>query len=165
MAGFTLYEITGYYKTLQEMDGESADFDLAGALDMIEEQLEEKVSNIAKLVKCLEAESTAYGVEIDRMRKHAQAVDARVRGLRQYVLENLQAAGIGVLQAGLFKARVQNSPPSCEIVSEDQIPAEYRTERVVIDVDRRAIIEAWKTAGNEIPGVVVHQGQHLRFYP
>ena len=165
MAGFTLYELTDYYRRLQEMEGADTELNLTEALDMIEEKLEQKVENIAKLVKCLEGESLAYGVEIDRMRKHAQAVDNRVRGLKAYVLDNLQAAGLTVLQAGLFKVRVQNSPPSCEIVAEADLPDVYKTERVVVDINKRAIIEAWKASGEAIPGAVCRQNQHLRIYP
>ena len=84
MAGFTLYELTDFYRRLQDMDGDDPAFDLADALNTVEEKLEVKVENIAKLVKCLEGESLAYGVEIDRMRKHAQAVDSRVRGLWRF---------------------------------------------------------------------------------
>ena len=165
MAGFTLYELTGFYRTLADMDAEDTTLNLKEALDTVGGQLADKVENIAKLVRTLEAEANAYDQEANRLAKHMVALKVRSAGLKAYVLDNLQAAGLTVLQAGLFKVRVQNSPPSCEIVAEADLPDEYKTERVVVDVDRRAIIENWKATGADVPGAICRQGQHLRIYP
>ena len=78
----------------------------------------------------------------------------------------MQAVNMTSIKGSLFTVRIQNSSPSCEVVDEKSVPGQWRTERtvVVVDIDKHAIVRAWK-AGEETPGVIVRQAQHIRIYP
>ena len=64
----------------------------------------------------------------------------------------------------MLKVRLQNSPPSCEVLDETWVPEKYREVITTIKIDRKAIIGEWK-AGTEVPGTKVTQGKFIRIYP
>lgn len=60
-----LYELTETYKNLLDLDLEEEE--LQGHLKNIEDEIEVKAENIAKVLKDLEAESEVYKKEIERL--------------------------------------------------------------------------------------------------
>lgn len=157
-----LYELADMYKRLLEL-GEDG-IEVRVCLDSIGEDLETKAINTAKAIRCLEGESLAYGAEIRRMKEHADAVDSRVRALRQYLIDNLGVVGLTEVKGDVLRVKVQASPFSCRIIDETAIPEQYCERVVVTHYDSKAIIDAVK-AGQDVPGAVVAQGKHIRIYP
>ena len=158
-----LYELADAYHLLAraaEDDEDPLAFDTA--LGQLEDEIGSKVDNIARLARSLEAEAVGFSTEADRLAKRAGSLEARVRSLKLYLKSNLEAVGLARLQAGLFTALVQKSPPACEVLDQEAVPEEFtavvpETRRV----DARAVIEEWKR-GVEVPGTRVTQGTHLR---
>jgi len=151
-----LYELTEAYRLLQD---EEADYEVA--LEQIGDAFEVKAENVAKVIRELEAEAKAYEDEISRMAGIKTARENRVKSLKGYLQANMEAAGIEKVKGSVLSVGLQNSPPSCEIVDESQVPDDYKEERISIYINRKSITDALK-AGGEIPGTVLTQSRHIR---
>lgn len=158
-----LYELSTMYNRLLDLDGE---YDIEAALNTITEDFGTKVENTAKVIRSLEAEAKACEEELARLDRHAAALRARAKRVKEYILSNMLAVNMTSIKGSLFTVRIQNSTPSCEIIDEAALLPEWRSERtvVVVDIDKHAIIRAWK-AEQETPGAIIHQGQYIRIYP
>ncbi|MBE9048522.1 siphovirus Gp157 family protein, partial [Pleurocapsales cyanobacterium LEGE 10410] len=57
--------------------------------------------------------------------------------------------------------KIQNNPPSCQVlIQTEDLPEEYRYEKVEIKPDKKAITQAWKQ-GIEVEGTEVFQKQRV----
>ncbi|MBE9048571.1 siphovirus Gp157 family protein, partial [Pleurocapsales cyanobacterium LEGE 10410] len=57
--------------------------------------------------------------------------------------------------------KIQNNPPSCQVLIPTQdLPEEYRYEKVEVKPDKKAITQAWKQ-GIEVEGTEVFQKQRV----
>ena len=144
-----LYEITDIYLNLENIDDE---IDITAALENIDGALEEKLENVAKLVRNLEAEAKAYEEEEKRLRAQKQAAKNRVESIKRYVKENLEEIGRDKVEAGIFKWSLQNGPGRVEITDETKIPEEFFVKEIkpLKAEIKKAIEEGVITEGAEI---------------
>jgi hypothetical protein len=70
--------------------------------------------------------------------------------------------GVTELQGNQFKYKLSPSAPSVEIVDENQLPAIYCREKVVLTGDKDAVKKHVLESGEEIPGVRINRGMTLR---
>lgn len=117
-----LYEITDIYLNLESIDDE---IDVSAALAEVDGELEDKLENIAKLIRNLEAEAKAYEDEEKRLKAQKQAAKNRIESLKRYVKGSLETIGKDKVEAGIFKWSLQNGPGRVEITDETKIPEEY----------------------------------------
>lgn len=117
-----LYEITDIYLNLENIDDE---IDITAALAEVDGELEDKLENIAKLIRNLEAEAKAYEDEEKRLKAQKQATKNRIESLKRYVKGSLETIGKDKVEAGIFKWSLQNGPGRVEITDETKIPEEY----------------------------------------
>lgn len=144
-----LYEITEMYAAMEALDD---NVDITAALENIDSALEEKLENVAKLIRNLEAEAKAYEEEEKRLRAQKQAAKNRVESIKRYVKESLEEIGRDKVEAGIFKWSLQNGPGRVEITDETKIPEEYFvTEIKPLKAEiKKAIEEGVITEGAEI---------------
>lgn len=144
-----LYEITEMYAAMEALDDS---VDITAALENIGGALEEKLENVAKLIRNLEAEAKAYEEEEKRLRAQKQAAKNRVECIKRYVKENLEEIGRDKIEAGIFKWSLQNGPGRVEITDETKIPEEFFvTEIKPLKAEiKKAIEEGVITEGAEI---------------
>ena len=100
-----LYELSAAWVELQEMDCDPQT--LADTLEAIEGELDEKLVNISKLVRSLNADAEAVQFEILRLRTQKERIEKKVDALAATV-ENGQehAATNSVVSGGLSGAVV-----------------------------------------------------------
>ncbi|MEJ8785359.1 siphovirus Gp157 family protein [Peptoniphilus sp. HCN-40583] len=122
-----LYEIAEMYEAMESLDD---NIDITAALENIDGALEEKLENVAKLVRNLEAEAKAYEEEEKRLRAQKQAAKNRVESIKRYVKENLEEIGRDKVEAGIFKWSLQNGPGRVEITDETKIPEEFFVKEI-----------------------------------
>lgn len=123
-------------------------------------EFDEKVQDIALYVRTMETEQEVIESEMKRLKTKAAARATRVERLKAYLLEQLQARGLrkaGGVKAGV---RLQNNPPSVNVVEETAIPLTYWIAREPT-LDKTAILTALK-AGQPVAGCEIKQGEHLR---
>lgn len=113
--------------------------------------IEEKVENIVKYVKSLEALAEAKKAEAKRLSESAGKDLNKVEWLKQYIADNLNAAGIKSLQAGVFTLAFRKGSEVVE-VDETKLPEWAfipQEPKPMGKADLKKIIQA----GKEIPGV------------
>lgn len=117
-----LYELTEIYENIENLDD---DVNVASALATVDGELEDKLENIAKMIKNLNATAAAYEEEEKRLKAQKIAVKNRVDDIKRYVKENLEAIGKDKVEAGIFKWSLQFGPGRVEITDETKIPKEF----------------------------------------
>jgi hypothetical protein len=162
-----LYELVGQYRQLEQL--ESSD-DLPAevirdTLDGLEGQLQEKATNVALFCRNLESVADAIDEAAATMQARGTRLRARAQSLQQYLLLNLQAAGISKVESPFFTLTVKKNPPTVVIDSENLIPAKFmRTPEPPPPPkpapDKKAIGDAIK-AGEEVPGAHAEQRERL----
>ena len=157
-----LYEIKDQFLILDKFieENEESKDSFKMAFEQIQGSLEEKAEGYIKYIKNLTAEAEAFKTEADRMSKKASSLKAHADRVKSTLDETLQELNIKELNAGLFKIKYQNNPPSVEVLDIDLIPINYKLPQE-IRVDKKAILQDIK-AGQEVPGVEIKVGESMR---
>lgn len=149
--------------------------ELAELCDAVEQGLADKAEAVALYIRELESSAAAVQAEEERLAARRRHYERAAKGLKGYLLMQLQRADIPKIEGKLITVTRQKSPPSVRgSLSQAQmaklasvtggmpddvlvvtIPESYR-------LDGKAIVAAWK-AGQPIPdGITVEQTEHLR---
>ena len=153
-----LYELTQNYLQVLEM-AENGD-DLADTLESLEDAIEVKAENTAKVIKQLEANAEMLANESRRLSERKSAIENNVRNLKSYLQEQLEKCGKTKINGEIFTVAIQNNPQSVEVIDETKIPLEFFIEQAP-KLDKKTLLQHLK---NEelIPGATLKQSQSLR---
>jgi hypothetical protein len=121
-------------------------------LDSIQAPLAEKVENIVKFMKNLEADEVAYKAEADRLKEKADSTKKKREWLKAYLDENLKVAGISELKAGVFNIKYRKGSEAVQ-VDESVLPEDYwiPAYKPLSKTDLKKMVKE----GKEIPGVSI----------
>ena len=168
MQELRLYEISTEYRLLAERLADM-DLDATTVADTLEasgltDALPDKVQGVEMVARAAEMHCPTIDAEIARL----QALKARrqkiAQGLRDYILWNMQNAGVERIECPLFCMSLKKNPPAVEVLDESQIPAGYwRTytpKPPEPRIDKPAIAAAIKK-GDDVPGARLVQGTRL----
>ena len=164
----TLYEITRDLVLLKDIDvleptnGEPEENrleQLRQALDNLNMKFVDKVTNIVKFVKNLEAQRDAVACEAKRLSDRKKAMDNRIDWLKNYVKTAMQATQSEKIKYALFTIYVGQSQPSVEVLKIDEVEEQFI--RIKKEVDKTKILEQVKSTGVIPAGVNIVQGTHL----
>jgi Siphovirus Gp157 len=155
-----LYELSNAYKQVMDLLEEGETESLRDTLESIQEPLEDKAENIAKLVQSSLAECEVIKSEEKRLADRRRALETKVTGLKQYLFEQLEHAGLSKVKRPTITVSIQNNPPSVEVLDEGLILSQFRIPQPD-KVDKKALLIHLKE-GNELPGVTLKQGRGLR---
>jgi hypothetical protein len=141
------------------------DLDEQTVLDTLESmsgELEVKATNVAMFVRNLEATALAIKDAEGAMAARRKSIEARAKRLNDYLLSNMQHAGIQKIESPYFTLAIRSNPPAVVIDEPDLIPAEFmrQPDPPPPSPDKAAIKEAIK-AGEEVPGARLAQGVRL----
>jgi hypothetical protein len=163
-----LYVITNEYLALAERLADG-DFDAQTIADTIEasgitDELAVKAQGIEHVARGAEAHNLAIDAEIARLQALKTQRTKVAAGLRSYLLDNMQRAGIEKIECPLFSISIRKNPPSVEIIDQLSLPAQYMVlpdpVPPVATPDKKAIGVALK-AGEDVPGAKLVQGVRL----
>ena len=123
----TLYELRNEWEyELQTMLEEGVDEQVINdTLEGIGAEIEAKADGYAKIMRNLQAEADAYGVEIKRMADRKKALESHVERLKRNLEQTMIATGKEKFKTELFGFNIQNNPPKVVIDNPQMIPAEY----------------------------------------
>ncbi|MBA2877995.1 replicative superfamily II helicase [Anoxybacillus kamchatkensis] len=155
-----LYELAQNYAHLMEMAEEMESDALVDTLQSLEDAIEEKVENIAKLIRNLEADAKIIKEEEQRLAERRRAIEAKVERLKTYLQEQLEVAGLQKVKRPTITVAIQNNPPSVEIADEKLIPSKFMIPQPA-KVDKKSILDRLKN-GEVIPGVTLKQTKGVR---
>lgn len=160
MPNLSLYKMTADYEKafLELADLDIPDDAITDTLQAIEGELSLKIANVGAFIKNLEAEADKIKSAETEIAKRRLAYESKVSRMKVYLKENMERSGIKKVSAvdGTFAITLIAPRASLVIDSEDSIPAEYKSERTVIDIDKAAIKKALEE-GVDIGGA------HLEF--
>ena len=153
-----LYELSVAFQEVQNMELDPEV--MKDTLDSIEDAIESKAENIAKLVRNLESDVSAYKEEEDRLKTKRQATENKVKWLKTYLEDNMKLTGKTKFKSGMFNFSIQKNPASVNITDERIIPDEFLIQQPP-KVDKTSLKEALKS-GIEVPGAELKQTEGLR---
>jgi hypothetical protein len=127
-------------------------------MDSIQAPIEEKVENIVKYMKSLEALADAKKLEAKRLSDSASSDLKKVEWFKNYMADNLKKANITKLQAGIFSLGWRKGTEVVQI-DETKTPTAdeaphlylYQEPKLIGKTDLKKLIKE----GKEIPGVSI----------
>jgi hypothetical protein len=156
----SLYNLTNDFAAvvnhLEEMELDSEV--LQDTLDSLQAPIEEKVENIVKYMKSLEALADAKKLEAKRLSDSASSDLKKVEWFKNYMADNLKKANITKLQAGIFSLGWRKGTEVVQI-DETKTPTAdeaphlylYQEPKFIGKTDLKKLIKE----GKEIPGVSI----------
>lgn len=156
----TLYELTGQYLDIYNLE-----IDDETKLDTIEslglnEEIEAKAENYAKLIRNLEADKQIYKEEEQRFKEKKERIDKKIERLKRDLQASMEITGKTKIKGELFTISVQNSKPSV-VVNEDILPEKYWAITVSQKPDKKGLYDLLK-AGEAIEGATLQENRSLR---
>jgi hypothetical protein len=162
---FTLARLTGefldFVNLLADTDPSDTEAvtELEALLDRSDSAIQDKAIAVAAAIREFKAWAGLAHAEAERIAAHARAARTRAAWLRDYLLKNLELLGIQRIETATTVVAVRKSPPSVEILDEEQLPVTFK--QTVTSVDRtllrRALLDHQVIAGARL----VH-GRHLQ---
>lgn len=160
----TLYALSADYvrvlETLESDDALERD-ELEAELDRIAGKITHKAEAIVGLVVQLDGMAAMRRAEAQRLRDRAAADERHAARLRDYLLRHMQAIGTERIDTARFTIAIRQNPPAVEVLEDAFVPAEFKREVTTVSIDKRAILEHFKTEGEIVPGVDIVRRQRL----
>jgi len=153
-----LYEIAQDYAALAAVD-EDGSVDVVAALDAVSVALEDKCDNIVRVIQTLEAEAMALKAEEDRLAARRKTRESRVKAIRDYVKAAMSAHDIRSVKTKLASISLKDGPPRVVVQDEIMVPVEFT--RTVVEIDKAAILDAFKRDGECVPGTTIERSKAL----
>lgn len=153
-----LYELSLAFQDVQNMDLDPEV--MKDTLDSIEDAIENKAENIAKLIRNLESDVSAFKEEEDRLKTKRQSTENKVKWLKTYLEDNMKLTEKTKFKSGMFNFSIQKNPASVNITDEKAIPEEFLIQQPP-KVDKTSLKEILKR-GIEVPGAELKQTEGLR---
>lgn len=165
----SLFSLTEQYRSLQalaESETDIPDEVIADTLEALGGELELKVQNVARFALNQDAMAEAIECAADAMKARAQRLRKRTAHLRNYLLTNMQAAGLQRIETPEVVLAIKNNPESVVVFAEGELPERFmvQPEPPPKRADKAAIKAALK-AGEDVPGARLERGQRLEIKP
>ena len=156
----TLYELTNQYQQLLELESEIDEQTFIDTLQSIDEAIEDKAENLAKVIKEIESTVSVITNEISRLQSKKQALNNRVANLKTYLQGEMEKVNKTKVKGALFTVNIQNNPPSLRVNRTDNIPKDFFIEQEPT-LDKAKLKKAIK-GGDAIDGVELVQTRGVR---
>jgi hypothetical protein len=155
-----LYELSQNYVQLLEL-ADSVDEEIfQDTLSSLEEAIDDKTENMAKLIRCLESDCKAIKEEEQRLADRRKALENRISSVKEYLQNQLEVAGLDKVKRPTVTVSIQLNPPSVLVKDESLIPSHYMVP-VPAKLDKKAVLSFLKEGG-EVPGCEIQQSKGLR---
>jgi transcriptional regulator of heat shock response len=155
-----LYELTANYAHVLEMAEEIGMEDLKDTLESIQDAIEDKAENIAKLIKCWEADAKAIKEEEQRLADRRKSLENKIASTKEYLQNQLEVSGLQKVKRPTITVAIQNNPPSVDIADESLIPTDYMIPQPH-KIDKKAILLHLKE-GITVDGCSIKQTRSVR---
>ena len=155
-----LYELVGQYLDIYNMDiDEETKLDTIEALGL-DEKIEVKLENYAKLIRNLEADNTAYKTEEEHLKKKRETNTKKIDWLKHNAQTAMEAIGVTKIKGELFTLSVQNSKASV-VVDEANLPKKYWTKKITESPNKKKLYEILNE-GKKVKGASLQENRSLR---
>jgi hypothetical protein len=158
------------YKTTQEYlqveskltDLELDNVTLEDTLEGARFPLEQKAISVAMIARNLESHAAAIKAARGEMEKREKSAENRAKWLKEYLLNNMQAANITKIESPYFTLSIAKNPESVIVDCDTLIPTDYfrQPETPPPVLDKTLVKKAIKD-GFEVPGCHLESGVRL----
>lgn len=155
-----LYELSQQYAQLVELVEELDEVTFRDTLESIQEEIDDKVENTAKLMRSFQVDVDALKLEEKRLADRRRAIEKRIESIKDYLKNQMEVAGIDKVKRPTLTVSIANNPPSVEIEDESLIPFDYMVPQPA-RIDKKALLTALKE-GQDISGASIKQTRGVR---
>lgn len=120
-----LFELTSSLKYIHDHADELDEQTLNDTLESIQEPLEEKVDNIAKLLKSLDSDVKSFKEEEKRLKERRQTIENNIKRIKERTEYDLKTVGLSKVQGKTFTVSIQKNKVSVNIPDETKVPEQY----------------------------------------
>jgi hypothetical protein len=149
-----LFDLASNYRRLSDTleESEFPEEVIKDTLDGQSGELSDKIISIAKWIKNLEASAKSRREAATEMLTRADSEERRIASLKQYLLDNMEFAGLPKVDSPWFVVSVKTNSPSTIIDDQSLLPSNYLREvPASFSPDKRMIKDAIK-AGFDVKG-------------
>lgn len=162
----TLYELTAEYAAimaaLEAETEEEYQEELLADLAALNEDIAQKGEGYARVIRNMEAEADGLAAEIKRLQAMKKRREDAIERMKAGLLEAMRTAGADKLQTSIGKWSRRLNPPSVDILDAAKVPEKYLVYKDP-DVDKRAILQIYKSEGEIIPGTKIVRKESVSF--
>lgn len=156
--GRPLYELASDYRALQERLDEGAVADDL-QLDALSGAMEDKALAIMHVMRQLDLEAEVLKQEEQRLAARRRAAEANKERLRSYVARCMAEAGVHKIKGPTLTLSLRETAERVVVVDEALVPETY--VRVKREVNKAAVLDAYKETGEIVPGCSIERGTAL----
>lgn len=157
MNNLSLYQLSGnYLQALDFLTDPELDLPIEAVNDTLESltgELEDKAVNVAKFLRNMEVTALA-------IKAAEEAMEARVKWMKDYLKGNMEHTGISKIECPFFKLSIQKNPAAVNVTNENAIPEQFKEQVITWKIDKTAIKETLKK-GVAVPGAELVKGTRL----
>lgn len=160
----SLYEIARVYhdQALALQDLDLPPEVIADTLESLSGDLTVKAENVIAMARNMEALAASIKEAEAAMSARRKALENRAARLRDYLLSQLQVAGIQKVESPYFRISVRENPAAVEVFDALQVPAAFmRQPEPPPAAPDKASIKAALSAGQDVPGCKLTRGVRL----
>lgn len=165
----SLFSLTEQYRSLMVLAESETDIPedvLRDTVEALTGELEVKAQNVARF--CLNQEAMAEAIEnaAEQMQARAKRLRGRTAYLKQYLLTNMQAAGMTKVESPEIVLSIRNNPESVVVFDEKALPADLMVQPPAPPPrpDKLRIKDLLK-AGQDVAGARLERTQRLSITP
>lgn len=160
-----LYEIANEYQMIlsQLESGEITDEQFQEEVGGLTTSAEDKIKNVAYIIKTLQAEKEIIDTECKRLEKKKDAHENRIEWLRSYLSHEMERLHIDkVLNKPYFNVSLRDGKFKLNpaTLNEVLVPDEYKLVNQVVKLDKKKILDEM-LAGVVIPGAEVIREKYV----
>lgn len=157
------YEMTKDFIDLQIMLEENPDDEwLIDTLQGIQLNLEQKALNTVALIKNINNPLKDIDDEIKRLTAHKNAIENKVKRLKDYIRDAMVETGTDEIKNSLVKIKLLGTV-SVNVTDIDAVPDEFKKVVVETKPDKN-MIKATLKAGNLVAGAELKTTKFVKFY-
>ena len=145
----TLYDIKNRFIELMNND-ELTEEEVNELGQVLATELQNKSANIIAYDRNINSWIDSLKNEIDRLTTMKKALEEKHEKFKGYVKSNMEQLGLKKIDTELGSLSITKNPVSVEIISENDVPSEFKQEIVTTKIDKRAIAQWFKDTG-EVP--------------
>ena len=157
-----LYEIANEYQSIlyEIADSEEVTEEQTDLLAQYEDDIKNKIINVAAFIKNLESEHEAIEKAVDNMVDRSIKISKKVDRLKDYLKSNMELCNIYKVKSPYFDIKIKHNPYSVKIENEDLIPSKYIEEITAKKIDKTIIARDLKN-NMIVPGVFLERNTRL----
>lgn len=152
-----LYELSEIYNNIIDLD--LPEEELTTALQNINEEIEAKADNIAKVLRELDGQIETIKAEEKRLQEKRKAIENKRENLKNYLKNQMEILDKKKIKTDLFSFNISKNKASVRILDETKIPEEYF--KITKTANKTEILKAYQE-GKLTEGIELEQTESLR---